>query len=32
VNVPIINISVGALINAIAKYLRDTYKWEWLPV
>jgi hypothetical protein len=23
---------VGAIINAVAKYLRDRYKWEWLPV
>ena len=23
---------LGPVINAIAKYLRDAYKWEWLPV
>lgn len=32
VTVPIINISAGAALNALAKYLRDKYKWEWLPV
>ena len=32
VNIPVLNISVGAAINAIAKFLRDKYKWEWLPV
>jgi hypothetical protein len=32
INVPILNISAGAVISAIAKYLRDKYKWEWLPV
>ena len=32
VYVPVINISVGALINAVAKYLRDKFKWDWLPV
>jgi predicted RND superfamily exporter protein len=31
-SIPIINISAGALLNAVAKYLRDRYKWEWLPV
>jgi len=32
INIPILNISAGALLNAVAKYLRDKYKWEWLPV
>ncbi len=32
INIPVVNISVGALINSIAKYLRDTYKWDWLPI
>ena len=32
VYVPVINISVGALISAVAKFLRDKYKWEWLPI
>ncbi len=32
VNIPVVNISVGAAINAIAKFLRDKFKWEWLPV
>ena len=32
VNVPIINISAGALLNALAKYLRDKFKLDWLPV
>jgi predicted RND superfamily exporter protein len=32
INVPVINISAGAVLNAIAKFLRDRYKWEWLPV
>jgi len=32
VNIPWINISVGAAISAIAKYLRDKYGWDWLPV
>ena len=32
INVPMINISAGAVLSAIAKYLRDKYKWDWLPV
>lgn len=32
INVPVINVSIGALINSIAKYLRDKYKWQWLPI
>jgi uncharacterized membrane protein YccC len=24
--------ALGPIINGIAKYLRDVYKWEWLPV
>jgi len=32
VNIPVLNISVGALINAVAKYLREKYSWTWLPV
>jgi len=32
VNIPLVNISVGAVINAAAKYLRDKYGWTWLPV
>jgi soluble lytic murein transglycosylase-like protein len=32
VNIPYINISVGAAISAIAKYLREKYGWDWLPV
>lgn len=24
--------ALAPVIMAIAKYLRDTYKWEWLPV
>lgn len=32
VNIPVINVSVGAAINAVAKYLRDKFKWEWLPI
>lgn len=24
--------ALAPVISAIAKYLRDTYKWEWLPV
>ncbi len=32
INIPFLNISAGALINAIAKYLRDKFKLEWLPV
>lgn len=23
---------LAPLIQALAKYLRDTFKWEWLPV
>jgi hypothetical protein len=30
INIPILNISVGAGINAIAKYLRDKFGWDWL--
>jgi len=32
VNIPYLNISLGAVINALAKFLRDRYKWDWLPV
>jgi hypothetical protein len=32
INVPVLNITAGAVLSAIAKYLRDRYKWEWLPV
>ena len=36
VNVPIINITVGALINGIAKFIRDKFPkskiLEWLPI
>jgi len=31
-NIPVINISVGAVINAAAKFVRDKYGWVWLPV
>ena len=24
--------ALATVISAIAKYLRDTFKWEWLPV
>jgi len=24
--------ALGPLIMALGKYLRDTFKWEWLPV
>ena len=36
VNVPIINITVGALINGVAKFIRDKFPkskiLEWLPI
>ena len=32
VPIPYLGITVGAVINAIAKLLRDKLKWEWLPV
>jgi hypothetical protein len=32
VNIPVVNISAGAVLNAIAKFLRDKYNWNWLPV
>lgn len=32
INIPLVNISVGATISAVAKYLRDKFKWDWLPV
>lgn len=32
VNIPVVNVSVGAAINAIAKFLRDKFGWNWLPV
>jgi len=33
VNIPYLNISAGAVLNALAKFLRDRYKWaEFLPV
>jgi len=31
-NVPVINISAGAILSAVAKYLREKYGWTWLPV
>jgi len=32
INIPMLNISAGAVLSAIAKYLRDRYGWNWLPV
>jgi len=32
INIPYLNIGVGAVISALAKFLRDKFKWEWLPV
>ena len=32
VNIPLVNISAGAVLNAVAKFLRDKFKWDWLPV
>ena len=32
VNIPVVNISVGAVINAVAKFLRDKLGWDWLPI
>ena len=34
VNIPYLGISIGAVINALAKFLRDKFpSWgEWLPV
>ena len=32
VNVPYINISLGAMISAVAKWARDQYGWFWLPI
>lgn len=32
INIPVLNISLGAAISAAAKYLRDKYKWTWLPL
>jgi len=34
VNIPYLNISLGAVINALAKFLRDKFpSWgEWLPI
>lgn len=25
-------VTLGAAISAVAKFLRDKFKWEWLPV
>lgn len=32
INIPVLNISAGAVINTIAKFLRDKYHWDWLPI
>jgi len=32
IDIPYLNMSVGALINAGAKYLRNKFGWTWLPV
>jgi len=32
INIPYLNIGLGAVINAAAKFLRDKFKWEWLPI
>jgi hypothetical protein len=32
ITIPYLDITLGAVINAIAKFLRDKFKWEWLPV
>jgi len=30
IEIPYVNLSVGALINMAAKFLRDKYNWDWL--
>lgn len=32
ITLPYIPITIGALINAAAKFLRDKYGWDWLPI
>lgn len=32
INIPYLNIGLGAVISALAKFLRDKFKWDWLPV
>lgn len=32
INIPYVNIGVGAVISMIAKALRDKFGWDWLPV
>lgn len=32
VDIPYVNISLGVALNALAKFLRDKFKWDWLPL
>ena len=32
INIPYLNIGVGVVISVLAKFLRDKFKLEWLPV
>lgn len=31
-DIPYLGLSVGAILNTVAKYLRDKFGWDWLPV
>jgi hypothetical protein len=32
VELPIVSLSVGAVLNAIFKYLRDKFNLDWIPL
>ena len=32
ITIPYINLGLGAAISMAAKFLRDKFKWDWLPV
>ena len=32
INIPYVNLALGSVISMAAKFLRDKFKWEWLPV
>ena len=31
-SIPYVPLTIGAIINSVAKYLREKYGWTWLPV
>ena len=32
IEIPYFNVGLGVVLNTLAKFLRDKFKWDWLPV